>query len=344
MRDYSDLALVDGGGNSDLTRKVARILHVDLTPIEIGRHADGEPSIGDVGDLRKKVVVDLASLQQPDRNFINVAIQADIARRAAPLGIHGIFTYMAYARQDRRDKPRTAITVKIVARMLATRFDSAYLFDVHSDVPAALFEAYSDAIVVDPLISRVVRLDWLDKCDLSRATILSMDLGTAKPARSICRRLYDAGHRTTFCLADKNGTSSQGLGEILLASDGDIEGTDVYGFDDMSSTAGTAVDVSRAVKARNPRSISVFLTHGVLANEEACHNLMDAPIDRIVVTDSVPLPERYVEILRPKLEVVTLAPFFAIAVDCIYRQRSISSRLFDLAGYRSALAELQATT
>ncbi len=338
--DYAHLALVNGGGNPELAREVAQHLHVDLTPIEIVHHRDGEPKIGEVGNLRRKRVVNLTSLQQPDRHFINAAIQADIARRAAPECITGIFPYFAYTRQDRRDVARTSITVEIPIEPLAKRYDEIILCDLHSEVPVPLFEAYSNnRIIVDHLYSRVIRLDWLSTQDLSQATILSNDIGAVKPVRSLCRKLQEMGHPVRFCLADKDGTASQGIDRVLLASDGDIENTDVFAFDDMCATGTTADLVSAAVRERNPRSYTLFFTHAVIPDDEACHKLADAAIDRIVTTNSVPISDRHREILGPKLTVVSLAPFFAAVTDASFRGGSMS-RLFYLDGFRQALREL----
>ncbi len=343
LHEYPDLALVNGGGNSGLARTIARNLGVNLTPCDIESHRDHEPRNGPAGNFRNKHAVIVTSMQQPDRNFIVPIIQADIIRRASPRRITGIFTYYPYSRQDRHDQPRSAITVKIPAKLHAKHFDEIAVFDCHSEVTPALLEAYGDHhLAVDHLYSRELRLDWLlrDEGRLENATLMAMDTGYVKPVRSACRRLRGAGHTVRYCFADKDGTSSVGIEGVLLASDGHIEETDVYGFDDMSASGETAFMVSSAVRERHhPKSFTLFITHGVIPDAEAAHRLLDAPIDRIVVTDSVPMSEEAGRILAPKLVVESCAPLFTAYAHASYHGLSIS-RLFGLAGYRDALQEL----
>lgn len=346
MRDYRDLALVNGGGNPKLARDVARQLGVDLVPIEIGAHRDGEPNIGKVGNFRGKQVIILTSWQQPDRNFITTAIQADIARRAAPKRITSIVTYHGYSRQDRRDQPRTSITVEIPIEIVAKRLDEIYHFDLHSEVPVPVYEVAGEhKIVVDHLYSRSVKLDYLDTQDLSKAMVMSMDLGGGSRARSIYSKLREMGHPLHFGIADKWGTSSKpgSFEHILTMGTHSFDGLDIYGIDDQASTATTAHEVSSKIRELGARSFTLFITHPVFPDEEACQKIADAPIDRVVVTDSVPISDMLRQYLGPKLVEVSLAPYFSVVVDSIYRGTSIS-RLFFLDGYREALNELTTTS
>lgn len=344
MNSYEDLALVNGGGNPQMVFEVARTLGVELVPIEIEFHRDGEPKIGNVGNLRGKRVVIMTSWQQPDRNFIATAIQADIARRAAPKRITVINTYQAYGRQDRRDKPRTSITVEIPAELVAPRVDEIFLFDLHSEVPVPIYEvATRHKIIVDHLYSRAVKLDWLSQQDLSNAMVMSLDLGGGPRARSIFSKLREMGFPLHFGIADKWGTSSRpdSFEHILTMGTHPFEGLDVFGIDDQISTGTTADEVARKVREQGARSITLFITHPVFPDEEACQKVAGAPIDRLVVTNSVPIPDLLRQYMGDKLVEVSLVPYFAAVVDSVYRERSIS-RLFFLDGYREALTELHA--
>ena len=345
MSTYQDLALVNGGGNSMLLIQTAQILDVDLTPIEIEKHRDGEPKIGNVGNLRGKHVIIGTAWQQPDRNFIATAIQADIARRAAPKRITGIVTYHAYSSQDRRDQPRTSITVEIPIELVAKRLDEIYHFDLHSEVPVPIYEAASDhRLVVDHLYSRSIKLDWLARQDLSNTMILSMDLGGAPRARSIFSKLREMGFPVEFGIADKWGTSSRpdSFERILTMGTCPFEGKDVIGIDDQSSTGTTADEVSRKVRELGARSFKLFITHPVFPDEAACKKIAAAPLDQLIVTDSVPISDQLRHYLGTRLVEVSLAPFMAVVVDSICHGKSIS-RLFNLDEYRAALAELKTT-
>ena len=101
---------------------------------------------------------------------------------------------------------------------------------------------------------------------------------------------------------------------------GEVTGMDVVVVEDMITTGGTLVGVAAALKAEGARSLRVLATHGVLAGN-AVERLIAAPIDEIVITDSIPLPA---DKHHPKLKVLSVAPLLAEAIRRVHEDRSIS--------------------
>ena len=92
-------------------------------------------------------------------------------------------------------------------------------------------------------------------------------------------------------------------------------------FDDMISTAGSIAGAAKLVKAKGAKEIHVAASHGVFAGP-AIQRLKDAPIDSIVVTDSIPIPE---ENRLPNMKILSVAPILAEAIKRIHQHKSISA-------------------
>ncbi|MFH0828702.1 MAG: ribose-phosphate diphosphokinase [Candidatus Kerfeldbacteria bacterium] len=335
--DYGNLAVV-GCGNDQLAADIARLLGVGLTYINIGSHDDGEPKVLEVDDLRGKHVIFVASEQQPDRNYINLCAKIMIAKRAAHR-ITVIITLQAYQRQDRREEPRRVVTLKIPIKLIAqSGADDVILVEPHSEVGVALYEAYNDGLRVDRLYTQAVLLDWLMTQDLTKAIITSIDLGGVKRVRAVCRSLRELGHRVEIGFADKDGTTSTGFhDEPIIMGNFDVDVA--YGLDDLVTTGTSARIICNAAKGLGAKKFVLVITHPVFANDAVCYTLAESAIDGVVTMDTVPISNRHREILGPKLTVISAAPFIAVLVDHVYRDRGLSP-LFRVDGYRAALQEL----
>ena len=91
-------------------------------------------------------------------------------------------------------------------------------------------------------------------------------------------------------------------------------------FDDMISTAGSICGAAQKVHEAGAREVHVAATHGVLCGK-AIENLKKAPIESIVITDTIPLPpEKKLE----KIQVLSVAPLLGEAIKRIHRNESVS--------------------
>ena len=101
---------------------------------------------------------------------------------------------------------------------------------------------------------------------------------------------------------------------------GPVEGRVALMFAAMISTAGSICGASKLVKSEGAREIHVAATHGVFCGP-ARENLRNAPIDTMVVTDTIPLSDEQAD---SKIKVLTVAPLLAEAIKRIHHDQSVS--------------------
>ena len=97
-------------------------------------------------------------------------------------------------------------------------------------------------------------------------------------------------------------------------------------FDDMISTAGSICGAAQKLHDAGARKIYVAATHGVLCGG-AIERLHAAPIEALVITDTIPLSADKIEKAPAKITVLTVAPLLGEAIKRIHRNESVS-RLF----------------
>ena len=221
--------------------------------------------------------------------------------------------YFGYARKDRKDEGRVPISAKVVANTLVNSgADRVLALDLH----AAQIQGFFD-IPVDHLYAKPVLLSAVKSLQVENPVVVSPDVGGIKMARSYAKALDGAD----LAIVDKRRISgSQIAVEHVI---GEVEGRNVIIVDDMISTGGSMAEAAGIVRRHGARRVVVAVTHAVLCGP-AVERLDAAPLDKILVTDSIPLGEK-----PPRaVEVVSVAPLLARAIRNIHRNESVSS-LFD---------------
>ena len=151
--------------------------------------------------------------------------------------------------------------------------------------------------------------------DLSRAVVVSPDLGYAKSAADFARRLG-----VPVAAGAKQRISDTQV--ILSAIIGDVAGRDVIILDDEIARGTTVFELLTLLAEQDVRSVAVACTHGLFA-DGALDKLAATEVTEIVCTNSVPLPPDH-----PKLHVLSVAPALAEAISRIHNGESVSA-LFD---------------
>ena len=110
---------------------------------------------------------------------------------------------------------------------------------------------------------------------------------------------------------------------------GDVKDKTVLMVDDMISTAGTICEAAKLVTSKGARDVIAACTHPVLVGL-AMERLQEAPISKIIVTDTIPCGSRCSPI-QDKLVELSVADLLGKAISRIHHNRSVSS-LFQVDG------------
>ncbi len=313
----NDLKIFSGRAHRDLAVRITDYLELSLGHISVGAFPDGEISCKIDEDVRGRDVFLVQPTCPPvNDNLVELLIMIESFRRASAERITAVIPYFGYARQDRKDEGRVPITAKLVANIIANAgADRVLTMDLH----AAQIQGFFD-IPVDHLYAAPVIDDHFKRMGFSEneIVVVSPDEGSIKRALGHKGRLGGS-----LAIVDKRRSSAEKTTQENLIG-GPVDGKIALIFDDMISTAGSICGAAERVKSAGARAVYLAATHGVLCGK-AIQRLQEAPIERLIITDTIPLrPQQSID----KIEVLTVAPLLGEAIRRIHRNESVS-RLFD---------------
>jgi ribose-phosphate pyrophosphokinase len=305
-----ELKVFSGNANLKLAADVCSYLGTALGDIEVTEFSDGETKVKLNENIRGVDVFVFQPTFPPAKNLIELLVMLDAAKRASARRVTAVIPYFGYARQDRKDQPRVPITAKLVANLITVAGAERVLtMDLHS----AQIQGFFD-IPFDHLYAAPVLIDYLGKKALKNLVVVAPDIGSVKMARAFAKRL-----NASLALIDKRRPKPD-VSEVLNVI-GEVEGSDVVIVDDLISTGGTIAEAAEALHKQRARRITVGCTHPVLC-KDAIALLNGAPIEEVVVTDTIPLaPEK----LIPKIQILSVAELLGEAIKRIHEERSLSS-------------------
>jgi ribose-phosphate pyrophosphokinase len=307
------LAIFSGGANRELADAICRYVEIPSGRCEVTRFSDGESYV-EVGENVRGVncFVVQSTCSPVNHNLMELLIMIDALKRASAGSIIAVLPYFGYGRQDRKVKPRTPISAKLVADLIAAAgADRVLAVDLHAGQIQGFFN-----IPVDHLFAMPVFIDYLRPRHTGQGTVVvSPDAGGVERARAYSKRL-DAG----LAIIDKR-RSAPNVSEVMHLI-GDVKGKDAVIVDDMIDTAGTLVQAARAVMEAGAKSVVASATHAVLSGP-AIQRIEDSPLTEVCVTDTIPLSEAARQC--KKIKVLSVARLLGEAVKRIHHGDSISS-------------------
>ena len=313
------------GEDRRLTVGVAERLGVDVAPHELRVFADGECKVRPLSNVRGREVFVLASLAATETASVNDAlcrllIFVGALKDAAAARVTAVVPYLCYSRKDRKTKPRDPVSTRYVAQLLeAVGVSQLVTVDVHN--PAAFQNAFR--IQTETLdAARVFAAPVAAACQTDPVTVLSPDLGGVHRAETFRRALAAATPGPVgFGFMEKWRSEDVVWGDVLAA---DVVGKTVVIYDDMISTGVTLARAAAKCKERGAHRVLAAAAHGVFT-PGADKALASPALDRVFVTNTVPLPAREGQAFNGKLEVVDAAPLVAHAIESILDGSSISA-------------------
>jgi len=303
--------IFSGSSNLPLAKKIVGKLKKDLGQANLGTFSDGEIRFQSWENVRGADVFIIQSFTK-DINFhiMELLLMCDAFKRASAKRITAVIPYYAYARQDRKDRPRVPISAKLIADLLETSgFSRLLAIDLHANQIQGFFN-----IPVDNLMGLPIFATHFKKMRLKDLVIVSPDAGGVERARLFSQKL-----KAGLAIADKRRAEAN-VAEIMHII-GDVNGKNCIIVDDIVDTAGTMTETVKALKKNGAKKIYAACTHGILSGK-ALERLTDSPIEKLYITDTIPLTGELAKC--KKIGVLSVADLFSQAISSIHKETSVS--------------------
>ena len=307
----SQPVIVTGRSNASFAEAVAKSLGVPVSSVRIRNFSDGELWVKYDENIRGADLYIIQSTMPPSDNLMELLMLIDAAKRASAKRITAVIPYFGYARQDRKDQPRVAITSKLVANLITEAgADRVMSMDLHAPQLQGFFD-----IPFDHLYASNVFVKHFQSEKLKNIAIASPDVGGSKMARAYAKRF-----NSDLIIIDKRRPAPN-VAEVMNII-GDPKGHTIILVDDMIDTGGTFANAAKALSDAGATAVYGAVTHPVLSGE-AVKRLEASPLEYLLVTDTIPLKKS-----SPKIKCKTVSKVFAEAIRRTHEDKSISS-LFD---------------
>jgi ribose-phosphate pyrophosphokinase len=304
--------IFSGSANRPLAEEICKFLGVPVGETRLQRFSDGETHFQLLENVRGADVFVVQPTCHPvDRNLVELLIMMDALRRASAGRITVVAPYYGYARQDRKDRPRVAITSKLVADLLVTAGANRALF---VDLHAAQIQGFFN-IPVDHLFASPVLVGYFRDLNLPNLTVVSPDAGGVERARFFAKKM-----EVPLAIVDKRRTDIN-ITEVMNVI-GDVDGRTCLILDDIVDTAGTLVKTAEALLEQGAEKVYACASHAVLSGP-AVERIADSPIEELVVTNTIPLSEEASKV--SKIKVLSIAGLLGRAIESIHMETSVST-------------------
>ena len=310
------MKILTGNSNRPLAEAISAKLALPLVKANIRRFSDNEIFVEILENVRGEDVFVIQSTSFPaNDHLMELLIIIDALRRSSARRITAVMPYYGYARQDRKTGSRTPITAKLVANLITNAgADRVLTLDLHAGQIQGFFDIPLDNLYAGPVFSKDIKETLTNRS----YTVVSPDTGGVVRARAIAKRI-DAD----LAIIDKRREAA-GVSEVMNVI-GDVKGRDCILIDDIVDSAGTLCNASVALMDQGAKSVSAYVTHGVLSGG-AVARVAASPIEKMVITDSI-MPTEAVRV-SPNIRPLSIATLMAEAMKRIADETSVSS-LFD---------------
>ncbi|MGE0159367.1 MAG: ribose-phosphate diphosphokinase [Gemmatimonadales bacterium] len=303
------LLLLAGRANPPLAQEIGEKIGKSPDAATIKQFADGEIFVRIDRNARGRDVFIIQPTPAPSDTIMELLLLLDAAHRASAARVTAVIPYFGYGRQDRKDQPRVSIGAKLVANLIvAAGADRVISIDFHQHQIQGFFDIPVDHLYAAPVLTRYFR-----HLGLEDLVVVAPDVGSAKMARGFARRL-DA----SFAIIDKRRPKAN-MSEVLNVV-GEVEGMNCLVVDDMVDTAGTLANAVHALKDRGAKAVYAAATHALFSGE-AVSRLRDAPLEEMVVTNTVHVPEHK---RFDNLRVLSVADLLSKAIDHVHSNESVT--------------------
>jgi ribose-phosphate pyrophosphokinase len=304
--------LFSGTANRPLSEEIGRHIGVPVGEAKLQRFADGEVYFQLLENVRGVDVFVVQPTCYPvDQHLVELLVMIDALKRASAARITVVVPYYGYARQDRKDRPRVAISAKLIADLLTTAGANRALF---VDLHAAQIQGFFN-IPVDHLFASPVLVSYFKELKLPNLIVVSPDAGGVERARFFAQKMG-----APLAITDKRRTDMN-VAEVMHVV-GDVKGKTCLIIDDIIDTAGTLVKTVDALLENGAAAVYACASHAVLSGP-AIDRIANSPLQQLVVTNTIPLREAGQKL--PKIKVLSIAGLLGAAIESIHMETSVST-------------------
>ena len=301
-----------GSSNRPLCEEICEFLGVPMGQTKLISFSDGEIHFQLLENVRGADVFLVQPTCAPvERSILELLIMIDALKRASAGRITVVMPYYGYARQDRKDRPRVAITSKLVADLLQTAGANRALF---MDLHAAQIQGFFN-VPVDHLFASPVLVGYFRDLNLPNLTVVSPDAGGVERARFFATKLG-----VPLAIVDKRRTDIN-VTEVMNVI-GDVNGRTCIILDDIVDTAGTLTKTVDALLKNGATAVYACASHAVLSGP-AVERIANSNLKELVVTNTIPLSPEAAAV--DKIKVLSVAGLFGRAIEGIHMETSVST-------------------
>jgi len=310
---YDSLMVFTGTANPKLAQDVVKHLNINLGRATVSRFSDGEIMVEILENVRGNDVFVLQSTCAPtNESLMEILVIVDALKRASAARVTAAIPYFGYARQDRRPRSaRVPITAKVVANMLTSvGVDRLLTMDLHSDQIQGFFD-----IPVDNIYGMPILLGDIWKHHYENLVVVSPDVGGVVRARHMAKRL-----ECDLAIIDKRRPKPNE--SVVMNIIGEVKGRTCVIVDDVVDTANTLCQAAAALKNQGALNVIAYSTHAVLSGN-AVARIEESELDKVVVTDTIPLSEEAKN--SDRINQLSVASLFGESMLRISNESSLSS-------------------
>ncbi len=313
---YGELAVVSGSCHPQLAEEICDYLRIRPTPMRITKFPNENIFVQIKKSVRGKDVFLIQPFGRPVNDMVmELLITIDALHRDSAGRITAVIPYYAYGRTDKKDQPRVPITARLLADMITVAGADRFLtIDLHAGQIQGFFTIPTDELTAQYLFIDYVRINKLT----DHAVVVSPDVGAMRRARNFAHAL-----NLPLAIIEKR-RSLDGSKTEMYNLIGEVEGMRCLLIDDEIDTAGTITQAAHFLKTANATDITVFATHAVFS-DPAAERLGDAPIDRLVVTNTLPIPPEKRARIGDKLEILSVGPLLGETIRRIHLGVSVGA-------------------
>ena len=309
----NDIKIIAGSSHPVLAQDISNHLDVPLSPTDIVRFGNENILFQSLENVRESDVFVIQTSCPPVSDFlVELLIIIDALKHASARRVTAVLPYFPYARSDKKDRPRISITARLIADLLETAgADRVLTMNLHSPQVGGFFRIPVDQLNATPVVCDRLR----ETTAMDNSVLVAGDVSEAKDLGDYANRL-----NLPIAVVDKRRVDDSENPEAV-ALIGDVEGKNGLIIDDEIASGGTMIEAARFIGTHGAARVEAAAVHPVLSGN-AIRRIEDSSIERLVVTDTIPLPT---EATSDKIEVVSVAHLFADAIHAIHTGESVSA-------------------